>query len=223
MGARPAGAMDALGARDAQHAARVISGLRAGAEAFDLPVLGGHTQLGVAAALSVTGLGATSDPVPAGGARAGQTLRVTADLAGGWRPGYGRTQWDSSSWRSRDELRAMLDAVAVARPAAAKDVSMAGIVGTTGMLAEACGGGAELDVARIPRPHGISGGDWLTCFPGFAMVSAGGPELPAGPATGAACGRLVEQPGVRLRWPDGDVTVALAGAVTNLGPTEPPC
>ncbi|MDX6681914.1 MAG: hypothetical protein QOG94_1953, partial [Solirubrobacteraceae bacterium] len=213
MGAAPIGALDALGARDAQHAARIVSGLRAGAEALALPVLGGHTQLGVAGALSVTGLGLAADPVPAAGGRAGDGLSVTADLHGGWRPGYGRTQWDSSSWRSREELAVMLSAVRAARPHAAKDVSMAGVVGTTAMLTEASGCGAELDVAAIPRPHAIAAGDWLTCFPGFAMVTADAPSappLPAGAASSERCGRLTAEPGVRLRWPDGRVTTILA-------------
>ncbi|HEX4363768.1 MAG TPA: MSMEG_0567/sll0787 family protein [Solirubrobacteraceae bacterium] len=224
MGATPVGALDALGARDAAHAARIVAGLRDGAQALGLPVLGGHTQLGVAGALSVTGLGLARDPVPAGGGRAGDALTVTADLHGGWRPGYGRTQWDSSSWRSREELATMLGAVRAARPHAAKDVSMAGVIGTVGMLAEASGCGAELDVASIPRPHGIVAGDWLTCFPGFAMVTADAPSapaLPAGAATGARCGRLTAEPGVRLRWPDGEVTTALfESAVTGLGSAD---
>lgn len=197
-----------------------MRGLRSGARAFNLPVLGGHTQLGVHAALSVTGLGRTSHPVPAGGGRAGDRVTVTADLEGQWRPGYGGRQWDSSTGRTPEEMRAMLDCVARARPRAAKDVSMAGIVGTTGMLAEAGGCGAELEVARIPRPQDTTGGDWLTCFPGFAMVTAdaaGAAPLPAGPATGADCGRLETAPGVRLRWPDGEVTTALTGGVTGLG------
>ena len=46
-----------------------------------------------------------------------------------------------------------------ARPAAAKDVSMAGIAGTLGMLAEASGCGAVLDVAAVPRPAEAS---WAT-------------------------------------------------------------
>ena len=221
MGARPVGALDALGARDAAHAERIVTGLRDGAAALGLPVLGGHTQLGVAAALSVTGLGLATDPVPAGGGRAGDALTVTADLHGGWRPGYGRSQWDSSSWRSREELAAMLGAVRAARPHAAKDVSMAGVIGTVGMLAEASGCGAELDVASIPRPHGIVSGDWLTCFPGFAMVTADAPSaspLAAGAASGARCGRLTAQPGVRLRWPDGELTAVLSeSVVTGLG------
>ena len=66
----------------------------------------------------------------------------------------------------------MLGAVAAARPAAAKDVSMAGIAGTLGMLAEASGCAAILDVAAVPRPDGASLGDWLSCFPGFAMLTA---------------------------------------------------
>jgi len=224
MGAAPVAALDALGARDSGHAGRILSGLRAGADAFRLPILGGHTQLGVAGALSVTGLGRTADPVPAGGGRPGDALSVTADLDGGWRPGYGRRQWDSSSWRSRDELALMLDAVRLTRPRAAKDVSMAGIAGTAGMLAEASGCGAVLDVGAIPRPHGIAAGDWLTCFPGFAIVTADAADAPpprAGAATGAVCGRLDSTPGVRLRWPDGDVTVALPTGVTNLGPSSP--
>lgn len=221
MGARPLAALDALGAADTAHAARVLDGLRRGAEAFDLPVVGGHTQLGVPAALGVTGLGHASDPIPAGGGRVGDALTVTADLQGGWRPGYQGRQWDSTSWRGREQLRPMLDAVAIARPRAAKDVSMAGIVGTVGMLAEASGCGAELDVAAIPRPDGVTGGDWLTCFPGFAVITVDAPDrsrfLPAGPAVGGRCGRLVADGGVRLRWPDGELTEHLPGGVTGLG------
>jgi hypothetical protein len=49
---------------------------------------------------------------------------------------------------------------------------------------------------------------------------AGAPPLQAGPAIGAAIGRLVAQPGVTLRWPDGDVTVAVQQSVTGLGPAR---
>lgn len=220
MGAAPVGALDALAARDQGHAERILTGLRRGARTFGLPLLGGHLQLGVAGALSVTGLGRTSDPVPAGGGRVGDALSITADVEGFWREPYGRAQWDSTSWRHPSDLRPMLDAIRLARPHAAKDVSMAGIVGTTGMLAEASGCGATLEVARIPRPEVAASGDWLTCFPGFAVVTAdspGAPPLPAGAAVGAACGELTSTPGVRLLWPDGETTLALPGAVTGLG------
>jgi AIR synthase-related protein len=220
MGASPLGLLDAVGAKDAAHAARILAGLGRAAAAYGVPVLGGHTQLGVPAALTVTALGRTDRPVPGGGGRPGHAVRLTADLGGGWRPGYRGRQWDSSTRRRHDELRAMTGAVAAARPAAAKDVSMAGIAGTLGMLAEASGCGAVLDVAAVPRPGAASAGDWLTCFPGFAMLTAdapGAPPLPAGPATGAVCGELTAGQGVGLRWPDGDITEAVTSTVTGMG------
>ncbi|MBB2899337.1 putative N-acetyltransferase (TIGR04045 family) [Kineococcus radiotolerans] len=221
MGATPVGMLDALAARDAHQAQRIVSGLRAAATAWGVPVLGGHTQLGVPAALSVTALGRTGSPVPAGGGRAGDEVRLTADLCGGWRPGYRGAQWDSTSTRRGEDLRAMGSFVARSRPDAAKDVSMAGLVGTLGMLAEASGTGAEIDVAAVPRPGAASVGDWFTCFPGFAMVTASRPGWEpqhAGPATSAACGRLVAGAGVGLRWPDGEVTRAVRDTVTGWGP-----
>jgi len=221
MGAAPVGLLNAVGARDAAFAARILGGLRRAAAAYGIPVLGGHTQLGVPAALSATALGRTARPIPGGGGRPGDRVRLTADLGGRWRPGHHGRQWDSTSHRTPAELRTMLAYVGAARPAAAKDVSMAGIAGTLGMLAEAGGCGAILDVASVPRPAGAAVGDWLTCFPGFAMLTAGdlGPADP-GPAVTADCGELVAGQGVRLRWPDGDHTEAIRGPVTGLGPAD---
>ncbi|MEU2350160.1 MSMEG_0567/sll0787 family protein [Modestobacter sp. NPDC049651] len=223
MGATPLGLLDAVGARDASFAARVLAGLRAGADAWGVPVLGGHTQLGVPAALGVTALGRTPSPVPAGGGRPGHAVSLTADLGGGWRRGQTGRQWDSTSARTTAELQRMGSVVARTAPAAAKDVSMAGLVGTLGMLAEASGCGAVLDVAAVPRPAAASAGDWATCFPGTAFLTTdvpGRPVADAGPATTAVCGELVPGSGVQLRWPDGSLTLAVPGAVTGLGPAS---
>ncbi|MBS41865.1 MAG: AIR synthase [Nocardioides sp.] len=228
MGAVPTGLLDALGARDASFARRVLRGLVDGARAWGVPVLGGHTQLGVPASLSVTALGrvdaaAGRRPVPGGGGRPGDTLRLTADLGGGWRHGYAGRQWDSTSHRTPTELRAQGRVVVDLDPAAAKDVSMSGVVGTTGMLAEASGCRAVLDVASVPQPAVAAAGDWLTCFPGFAMVTAHRPGVAdrsgALPATveSAPCGELVPGAGVSLRWPDGTTTDAVTGPVTGQG------
>ncbi|MCW2824117.1 MAG: synthase [Aeromicrobium sp.] len=225
MGAAPVGLLDAVGARDASFAHRVFRGLRAASQAWGVPVLGGHTQLGVPAALSVTALGRTDHPVPGGGGSPGESLRLTADLGGGWRSGYTGSQWDSSSTRRAEELRALADVVPALRPTAAKDVSMTGVVGTAGMLAESSGCKAVLEVDQIPMPTGATAGDWLTCFPGFAMISAERTptraSLPVHVDT-AVCGRLSEGRGVDLRWPDGVVTSAIADAVTGLGSSTRP-
>ncbi|GAA3552478.1 MSMEG_0567/sll0787 family protein [Kribbella ginsengisoli] len=217
MGATPVGLLDSVGARDGAFVARILSGLRRAAQAYGVPVLGGHTQFGVPAALSVTALGKAEEPVPGGGGRPGDAVRLTADLGGGWRPGYAGRQWDSTSHRSSAELQTMVKAVGRAKPKAAKDVSMAGVVGTLGMLAEASGCGAVLDVADVPKPADASMGDWLTCFPGFAMVTAGPQELEAGPAESRVCGRLTEGQGVSLRWPDGEITEVIPAGVTGMG------
>ena len=220
MGADPVGLLDAVGARDASFASRVLAGLRRGSAAFGIPVLGGHTTLGVPASLAVTALGRTDAPVPAGGGRVGHAVTMTADLGGGWRRGHTGRQWDSSSARTRQELGLMTSQVRRSRPAAAKDVSMAGAVGTLGMLAEASGCGAVLDVAAVPQPAGTVTADWLTCFPGYAMLSTDVPGravLPAGPAVSQVCGELVPGAGVGLRWPDGVVTRAVEAGVTGLG------
>ncbi|MBD0862438.1 AIR synthase [Gordonia sp. zg691] len=223
MGAAPIGLLDAVGAPTTSHLTRIIRGISAAAQAWRTPVLGGHTQVGVPSALSVTALGTTAHPLRAGGGTAGDTVSLHVDLGGSWRPGYADRQWDSTSTRRSDELCAMAGHLAAVSPAAAKDVSMAGIAGTLGMLAEASGTGAELDVTAVPRPRGATMGAWLTCFPGYAMITADRPGEPrfAAPAPGplsiADCGRLTEQPGVRLRWPDGAVTVAVSSTVTGLG------
>ncbi|WP_235577267.1 MSMEG_0567/sll0787 family protein [Rathayibacter sp. Leaf299] len=219
MGADPVGLLDAVGARDAGSAACILRGLRAASEAWGVPLLGGHTQLGVPAALSVTGLGRTSRPVP-GSAPLGHELSLTADLSGSWRPGYAGAQWDSTSGRSPDVLRSLAASVGACAPDGAKDVSMAGLVGTVGMLAEASGTAAELDVAAIPRPTAAGVADWLSCFPGFAMLTADRPgrgRMRAAHAATAPIGRLVPGEGVVLRWPDGETTGAIASAVTRLG------
>ena len=224
MGARPLGLMNAIGARDAATARRVMNGLRAGSQAWGIPVLGGHTQLGVSSALSVTALGRTDAPVPGGGGRQGQALSLTIDTGGIWRRGFEGAQWDSSSTRSSADLRALCEAVAVARPAAAKDVSMAGIVGTVGMLAESSGCGAVLEVGSIPSPKDLAFGDWLSCFPGFGMITADAAGASRMPATVAdiadvesgEIGRLTIVRGVQLAWPDGVVTEGIPGSVTGL-------
>lgn len=98
---------------------------------------------------------------------------------------------------------------------------MAGVVGTLGMLAEAAGTGAELEVAAVPRPTAADSGSWLTCFPGFAMLTAGEHRTPVALPDGvvsADCGSLTAAPGVRLRWPDGVTTTALTSPVTGIGP-----
>jgi selenophosphate synthetase-related protein len=85
------------------------------------------------------------------------------------------------------------------------------------MLAEASGTGARIDVADVPAPDGVAFGDWLTCFPGFGMVTADAPEIASPLAESSTIGELTATPGVVLRWPDGVETRALDAGATGLG------
>lgn len=222
MGAEPIGLLDAVAAPTASFARRILAGLRSGSTAWGVPILGGHTQLGVPAALSVTALGRTSRPVPGGGGRLGDDLSLTVDLRGGWRRGFEGRQWDTTSARSGAELRELGSIVRRSRPAAAKDVSMGGIVGSAAMLAEASGVGLAIEVEAIPAPSGVGFGDWLTCFPGFGMLTADRPgrsRVSSALAETAVIGTLTSSPTVTLRWPDGVETLAAGTGATGLGPT----
>ncbi|WP_375384627.1 MSMEG_0567/sll0787 family protein [uncultured Microbacterium sp.] len=224
MGAHPIGLLDAVAAPTASFARRILGGLRSGADAWGIAVLGGHTQIGVPAALSVTALGRTKHPIPGGGGRVGDALSLTVDLRGSWRHGFEGRQWDTTSARSGAELRELGSLVRRARPAAAKDVSMGGIIGSAAMLAEASGTGLSVDVADIPAPDDVAFGDWLTCFPGFGMLTADRPgrsRIASELATSAAIGVLDDGEGVRLRWPDGAETEACTTSPTGLGPATP--
>jgi putative N-acetyltransferase (TIGR04045 family) len=219
MGATPVGLLDAVAGHDATSVSRVLTGLSDAAAAWGVPVLGGHTQTGTEPSLNVTALGRTAHPVPGAGGRAGDDLSLTVDLGGRWRPGFEGRQWDSTSFRTGEELRHLGGLVADAAPTAAKDVSMAGIIGTSGMLAEASGTGVTLDMSAVPRPDGTSAGDWMTCFPGFGMLTADTPghgRMSSPLARTATVGRLTSEPGVRLRWPDG-VETPVTSTVTGMG------
>lgn len=222
MGARPLALLDAVGAPTQAHLNRIVRGIASAAQAWRTPVIGGHTQLGVPSSLSVTALGRVRDPIRAGAGRVGDTVSMIADLGGRWRAGHHERQWDSTSARSSDELCRMAGLLAELRPRAAKDVSMAGVVGTLGMLAESSGAGAEIDVAAVPRPPAATMGAWLTCFPGYAMLTADStpvslPHFDSQPVVAQPCGRLTPDPGVRLRWPDGVRTTVISSGVTGLG------
>ncbi len=229
MGATAVGLLDGLTAPTEDKAREVFAGIADGANAWGVDILGGHTQIGGHSSLSLTMLGrvGAAGPVPGGGAAPGHHLSVIADLGGRWRPGYQGRQWDSTSERSPAELQAMHRIIGRLAPAAAKDVSMAGLVGTVAMMAEASGAGATVSLDRIPRPTNARPADWLTCFPGYAMVvatdepiAADHPAVADAPVVVTSCGMITDEPGVRLEWPDGATERVIAGPVTGLPATS---
>ncbi|WP_284948169.1 sll0787 family AIR synthase-like protein [Acidisoma cladoniae] len=174
MGGRPIAVVDAIWSRDQDHATPVLEGLAAAAAAYGIPVIGGHTNTRSAGEqLSVAILGRASRLLTSFDAKPGQVLLAAIDLRGAYHEPY--PYWDSASTQvDSGRLRADLDLLAEIAEAglsrAAKDISMAGLVGTALMLAECSAIGLIIDVDAVPRPDGVDLQRWLTSFPSYGFL-----------------------------------------------------
>lgn len=177
MGGRPIAVVDAVWASDEAAAAPLLAGMREAARRYGVPIVGGHSNLRAASGqLSVAILGRAEHPVTSFGARPGEVLLVATDLKGRFRDPF--PWWDASTTADEQSLRAgmgILPGLAQRRLlTAAKDISMAGVVGTAMMLAEASGVGCTVDLDALPMPDGAAMERWLTAFPSFGFVMTAG-------------------------------------------------
>ena len=107
----------------------------------------------------------------------GDVLIAGIDLRGRFREPH--PYWDAATGAPPERLRGDLAILAglaedgLAR--AAKDVSMAGLVGTALMLMECSRVGGRIDLDRIPIPGGVALERWLTAFPSFGYLVAAPP------------------------------------------------
>jgi len=112
-------------------------------------------------------------------ARPGQQLIMAVDLRGQWEGAY--PFWNASTRAPSDRLRgdlALLPEIAEdGLSACAKDISMAGILGTALMLLECSQVGAHIRLDAIPHPPGHGPLDapeawlrWLQAFPSFGYL-----------------------------------------------------
>jgi len=175
MGGRPLAVVDAVWAHGADGADALLAGLRAAAEAFGVPIVGGHTNLASdSPQLSVAILGRARRLLTSFDARPGDRLVAAIDLRGRYREPF--TNWDAATDAPPARLRGdieILPAIAeVGLAAAAKDISQGGLIGTLLMLTECSGVGAVVDVAGIPHPAGVPIDRWLQTFPSFGYMLA---------------------------------------------------
>ncbi|MEE7464865.1 hypothetical protein MFUR16E_28545 [Methylobacterium fujisawaense] len=155
MGGRPLALVDALWAREAGAADPILAGLSDAAALYGVPVVGGHTNTRAAASnLAVAVLG-----------RAGPRLLDASTGA----PGA----------RLRGDLALLPGLAEDGLAGAAKDISMAGIVGTALMLLECSGVGGVIDLDAIPRPDHVPLARWLTAFPSFGYLVSVRPDRTA--------------------------------------------
>jgi len=171
MGARPLGIVDTVVAEE-DVARRVLQGIRHACEIHAVPLLGGHlTRHAGEPSVSAFGVGVAAHPLSVMNIRPGHRLVVACATEGDMRT-------DFPFFRSFDVRREKVagDVAVLAEIAddgscvAAKDVSMAGLVGSLAMLLEHGRYGVTVDLDRLPRPAGVPLGWWLTCFPSFGFL-----------------------------------------------------
>ena len=173
MGGRPIAVVDAIWANGEAEAAPVLAGLKDAANAYGIPVVGGHTNIRTdRGQLSVAILGRAGKLLTSFDASPGDRLVAAVDLRGRYREPF--SNWEAATDAPHSRLRGdieLLPAIAEAGLSrAAKDISQGGIVGTAAMLAECSRVAIDIDLAAVPKPDGVTLERWLLTFPSFGYL-----------------------------------------------------
>ena len=171
MGAWPLALVDTVtGPRDVIR--RVLEGMRWASGLYQVPVVGGHlTVTEGPPGLSAFGLGRADFPLSAQAAAPGQSLMVGCCLDGKMRPDFPFfPSYDERGGKLAGDVRLLAEGAAAGWVVAAKDVSMAGLVGSLAMLLECNRLGVRLDLDALPVPAGVTAERWVTCFPCLSFL-----------------------------------------------------
>lgn len=179
MGGRPIAVVDTIWSQDAAISQSLLAGMSAAARAYQVPIVGGHTNSRSAYnALSVAILGRARNLISSFQARTGDRLLMAIDLRGKLHPKY--PFWNAATETDPNRLRTDLELLPKLAEnglcAAGKDISMGGVIGTTLMLLETSQCGAILNLDAIPRPAGISFDRWLVSFPSYGFLLSVRPD-----------------------------------------------
>ncbi|GBQ96125.1 selenophosphate synthetase [Acetobacter nitrogenifigens DSM 23921 = NBRC 105050] len=183
MGGRPTAVVDALWSDTSEAAASILAGLHNGADAYGVPVVGGHTNMRSSHnSLSVAILGRARHLLTSFDARPDEVLIAAIDLRGRWHDPH--PFWDASSSlrgvegaaRLRGDIELLPSIAEDGLSRAAKDISMAGLLGTALMLAECSGVGMTIALDDIPRPKSAPMERWLSAFPSYGYLLTARPD-----------------------------------------------
>jgi hypothetical protein len=173
MGGRPLAVVDALWSDGIEAAHEVLAGMAAASVAYGVPIVGGHTNArSDQAQLAVSILGRANALLSSFNARPGDRLLMAVDLRGRFEEPY--PFWNASvgasAARLRDDLELLPWLAENGLCDAAKDISMAGTLGTALMLLECSQVGARIDLDAIPKPADVPLARWVTAFPSFGYL-----------------------------------------------------
>lgn len=182
MGGYPLAVVDTILADSTAGATEIMRGLRDGCERYGVALVGGHlTAAGEVNSVTACILGRARRLLSSFNARPGEAILHVVNLRGQFHPHF--PFWDCSAHLSAGELRvdlALLPGLAERGwCAAARDISMAGILGSMMMLLELSGLGATVDLAAIPQPAAAAERylDWLLGFPSYGFILTAPPQV----------------------------------------------
>lgn len=161
----------------------VMRGLADGAALYEVPIVGGHlTESPGPPSLSAFAVGAADRVLSMANVRPGQVLLFACFLDGHLREDFPFfTSIDNQAHRLARDVRVLATVASQGLAVAAKDVSMAGPLGSLAMLLEFRRHGATVDLDRLPMPADTDPLGWLVAFPTYAFW------LTAEPDTAEAC------------------------------------
>ncbi len=171
MGAIPDAIVDTIVATESV-AREVLDGMRYAAALYRVPIVGGHLTITEGPpSVSAFALGHTDTVLSTTNVAPGQDLVVAACLEGSMRGDFPFfASFAERGARLGDDVRLLAQIAESQLAASAKDISMAGLVGSLAMLLEWGSFGADIDLEVLPTPPGLSLARWCNCFPCFGFL-----------------------------------------------------
>jgi len=173
MGGRPTAITNTIWSDDKALVKKIFEGMAAASHAFNIPIVGGHTNLNAQSTqLGVSIFGKANSLLSSFAAKPGHALVCAIDLRGAFRKPF--LNWNAATSAPAKRLRGDLELLPMIAEQnlafAAKDISQAGLLGTTVMLLESSQVGAKINLSNIPKPIEVDWLDWLCCFPSFGYL-----------------------------------------------------
>ena len=175
MGGSPLAVVDTIISPDIEISSEIMRGLKDGSNRYGVPIVGGHlTATGHKAAITVCILGRAKKILSSFHAQPDDILLHITNLRGSFHPGF--QFWNCSSHLSDEEIQRDLSLLTTIAEKGlcdtARDISMAGILGTAIMMLELSGVGAQISLNRLRQPAISSDRffDWLCCFPSYGFI-----------------------------------------------------
>ena len=206
MGGFPVAMVNVLSCPDEKVREKIVEGMKEACEKFMVPMVGGHLHPDTTySAIDVAILGKTdrSRLVLSTGASEGDSVMFAIDLDGQFTKGVPYS-WDTTSKKSREVIKRQLRTMNRIAPflTAGKDISNPGALGSLGMMLEASGKGAQVQIDCIPRPPKVGLVQWLTAYQGCGFVLAVKPgreqtvkdEFARADIAAEICGKITEDP-----------------------------